>query len=83
MSGLLDFAANNPWTTIVLSPFVLAFALVGVLAALRVVVLLLWRLMRTVMVVFGGWPPEHLDADGDWEPECEVPETGLDSNGGA
>lgn len=25
---------------------------------------------RTMMVIFRGWPPSHLDADGDW-PEKE------------
>jgi hypothetical protein len=27
------------------------------------------RLMRTIKVCVRGWPPEHLDADGDWKPE--------------
>lgn len=26
------------------------------------------RLLRTVKVVLRGWPPAHLDADGDWRP---------------
>jgi hypothetical protein len=26
------------------------------------------RILRTVKVVYRGWPPEHLDADGDWMP---------------
>ena len=27
------------------------------------------RLIRRSMIVRQGWPPEHLDADGDWQPE--------------
>lgn len=27
------------------------------------------RLLRTIKVCVRGWPPEHLDADGDWKPE--------------
>lgn len=27
------------------------------------------RVMRTLNVVVRGWPPAHLDADGDWKPE--------------
>jgi hypothetical protein len=26
------------------------------------------RILRTIKVIFRGWPPEHLDADGDWKP---------------
>lgn len=26
------------------------------------------RTMRTIKVVFRGWPPPHIDADGDWKP---------------
>lgn len=27
------------------------------------------RTMRCLMVRKHGWPPPHLDADGDWKPE--------------
>jgi len=27
------------------------------------------RLYRVIMVALRGWPPAHLDADGDWKPE--------------
>lgn len=26
------------------------------------------RVLRTIKVACRGWPPEHLDADGDWRP---------------
>ncbi len=26
------------------------------------------RTLRTVKVLVRGWPPPHLDADGDWKP---------------
>lgn len=29
------------------------------------------RFMRMLMVRKHGWPPAHLDADGDWEPESK------------
>lgn len=29
------------------------------------------RIMRTIRVCAKGWPPEHLDADGDWKPGTE------------
>lgn len=28
---------------------------------------LITRTYRMLMVFFRGWPPEHLDADGDWK----------------
>lgn len=32
------------------------------------------RILRTINVAVRGWPPEHLDADGDWKPEAEKSE---------
>lgn len=32
------------------------------------------RILRTIKVCVRGWPPEHLDADGDWKPEQQRPE---------
>ena len=32
------------------------------------------RILRTVKVCVRGWPPPHLDADGDWRVEPELPE---------
>ena len=29
------------------------------------------RVLRTIKVTSRGWPPSHLDADGDWKPEPE------------
>jgi len=29
------------------------------------------RFMRMLMVRKHGWPPSHLDADGDWKPETK------------
>ena len=26
------------------------------------------RILRTIKVSIRGWPPSHLDADGDWKP---------------
>lgn len=32
---------------------------------------LISRLFRIIVVTFRGWPPAHLDADGDWKPETK------------
>lgn len=38
-------------------------------AALRMIFLMWNRLVRHLSVRSKGWPPSHLDADGDWKPE--------------
>lgn len=27
------------------------------------------RILRTINVLMRGWPPAHIDADGDWRPQ--------------
>lgn len=29
------------------------------------------RFVRTIKVLCRGWPPSHLDADGDWKSQAE------------
>lgn len=36
--------------------------------AYELTIRLICRLLRTIKVVARGWPPPHLDADGDWRP---------------
>lgn len=43
--------------------FILAYCAISVGATL------VTRTQRFVMVLFRGWPPKHLDADGDWAKE--------------
>ena len=31
-------------------------------------------ILRTIKVLFRGWPPAHLDADGDLRPTAKAPE---------
>lgn len=40
----------------------------------RLVLIAISRLYRTIMVAARGWPPAHLDADGDWRPAPKVVE---------
>jgi hypothetical protein len=51
METFYKFASENPWLT-----FFLAVGIGGVIK----------RTYRMLMVLTRGWPPEHLDADGDW-----------------
>ena len=50
MEAFYKFASENPWLTF--------FLAVGVGSVIK-------RTYRMVMVTTRGWPPEHLDADGD------------------
>lgn len=55
---MLEFAMAHPFVT---------FFMVWVIA--QTILTIYSRSMRAVMVSKNGWPPEHLDADGDWKPE--------------
>ena len=68
MNDILTFVADNSVQTFFLGPFVLIvlgillFFLNGILS---VIFRIINRVLRTIKVIFRGWPPEHLDADGD------------------
>lgn len=61
MTELLTFMGNHPWLT-----FFMTYILGEV--AFRIIN----RILRTIKVLFRGWPPAHLDADGDWKPEKDA-----------
>ena len=44
--------------------FVLALSLFNVI---KLTFLILNRLIRSINIALRGWPPSHLDADGDWK----------------
>lgn len=44
------------------------------LIALNQVTPIITRIYRVIMVSLRGWPPAHLDADGDWKPAPKVDE---------
>lgn len=44
------------------------FVLIACVAIINSVERLWNRTMRTLRVSLRGWPPAHLDADGDWKP---------------
>lgn len=57
----------NSWVEVVNTHWFLSFLLVysiiyGVLG-------LVSRTYRFVLILFKGWPPSHLDADGEWKPK--------------
>jgi hypothetical protein len=61
LSELLHFAGDHPFWS---------FGIAWIVAEFLKIVMS--RTYRLLMVVSRGWPPEHLDADGDWktaEPE--------------
>lgn len=59
MSNLYAFMAGSPF----LSAFI-AYITAEALVRLGV------RVLRSINVAVRGWPPAHLDADGDWKPEA-------------
>lgn len=63
MSDILNFAGEH---------YIVFLFVLWCLASL---IRSLWRrLFSTVKVAIRGWPPAHLDADGDWKPEPEPEE---------
>lgn len=54
MQEFYAFAAEHP---------ILTFCLIYIAAQIT------HRVLRTILVVARGWPPPHLDADGDWKVE--------------
>ena len=56
---------------------VICFGSTLIYAAIKVSALVLRGLVRMPAILIRGWPPAHLDADGDWAPapkETKKPE---------
>ena len=64
MIHIFEIAMRGFWPfcgTWLLTGMILYFVVNGIIK--------LWvRFTRMIMVLFRGWPPPHLDADGDWKP---------------
>lgn len=58
--NIWQFMSDSPWLTFFLAVFVL-------LPALRLVVWVVGLPFRAVNIRKHGWPPAHLDADGDYK----------------
>lgn len=56
--NILQFMADSPWLSFFLA-YIILHCIGGVL----------YRFFRMISVALRGWPPAHLDADGDWKPE--------------
>ena len=59
----MQWANEHWWLAFWLAFWMLVFTysiLMGLLFSLR-------RIMRAAVVLIRGWPPAHLDADGDWK----------------
>lgn len=63
----LQFACRGYGTFIGVLILSALFLYYGVNGAIR----LLSRFFRLLTVAIRGWPPPHLDADGDWKPEAK------------
>jgi hypothetical protein len=61
---LIDIAFSGFWGFVGVS-----LLLSGFMALTLTFILKMWsRFMRMIMVRKHGWPPQYLDADGDWKP---------------
>jgi hypothetical protein len=64
MGAILQFAGEH-----VFLAWCALWLLWPVVALPSLAVKLANRLLRTIKVAIRGWPPPHLDADGDWKPD--------------
>lgn len=67
MTEFFDFGRDQPWLAFFLicaSYYLLKFVITTPMRMLN-------RWCRHKNIAAKGWPPPHLDADGDWKPESE------------
>lgn len=62
MNDFYTFAGIHPWLT-----FFLAWLFIS--GCIEYPLKIINRLIRHRNIVARGWPPAHLDADGDWKKE--------------
>lgn len=62
------WATEHWWLAFWLAFWLGAWAFLTAVAAVHLAQVLVVRPLRAIMVLARGWPPAHLDADGDWRP---------------
>lgn len=65
MTEFYLFAGEHPLLTF----FLVCLLVLLVEVLLTRLFIVVNRFFRMTMVSIRGWPPSHLDADGDWKPE--------------
>jgi hypothetical protein len=65
MNYILDLAFQSFWHFIGVLIMVYLFLHYGVNASLKIIS----RFLRSINIFTRGWPPSHLDADGDFKQE--------------
>lgn len=69
MTEIITFASGSPWLAFFLAWLVLWFVARLLLAPFNLVFRCWSRWLRSRNIAARGWPPAHLDADGDFKPE--------------
>lgn len=81
MTALLTFANDHwfiTWCALWLVWGVLWLASVSIAIVTDLIRSIIIRTYRLIMVVCRGWPPVHLDADGDWKEQPTTETTNGD-----
>lgn len=71
-----QWADKHWWLAFWLCFWALCFAFGAVYSALGLannLLKIVKMVLRSLLVLARGWPPEHLDADGDWKPASGTP----------
>lgn len=69
-----QWADTHWWLAFWLAFWALVFAYGALLVVNRTII----RVLRFVKILARGWPPEHLDADGDYRPLQQRPPLALE-----
>jgi len=72
--AIIAWATEHWWLAFWLVFWALVFGYTGLVLLVNVVRFAINRPLRTIKVLARGWPPAHLDADGDWKPEPKDPD---------
>lgn len=64
MKEILEYATSGFWV------FIGSISIIYIVLFFitNAVIMILSRLFRTINIAFRGYPPSHLDADGDFKP---------------
>lgn len=76
LDTIVMWGAEHWWLVFWLALWAMFCALMLVYDVTNLVRFLVNRPLRTIKVLVRGWPPAHLNADGDWRPQPKPDDLG-------
>lgn len=75
--NFLPWATEHWWLAFWLAFWALVFGYLAFVVVMKVPFVLVQRALRALVILIRGWPPAHLDGDGDWKPDPKPDERDL------